>query len=67
MESEFNDILDVKNFYIKYWNQLFVLGVMGVRIGVVDWFNDFEKNIYVLWGWNGFNNNFFSKEIGGIS
>ena len=38
-ESEFNDILDAKNPYTKYWNQLPVLGVMGVRTGVVDWFN----------------------------
>ncbi len=30
-ESEFNDIMDVKNPYTKYWNQLPVLGVMGVR------------------------------------
>ena len=66
-ESEFNDILDVKNPYTKYWNQLPVLGVMGVRTGVVDWFNDPEKNIHAPWGWNGFNNNFFSKETGGIS
>lgn len=28
-ESEFNDILDAKNPYTKYWNQLPVLGVMG--------------------------------------
>lgn len=66
-ESEFNDILDAKNPYTKYWNQLPVLGVMGVRTGVVDWFNDPEKNIHAPWGWNGFNNNFFSKETGGIS
>ena len=66
-ESEFNDILDVKNPYTKYWNQLPVLGVMGVRTGVVDWVNDSEKNIHAPWGWNGFNNNFFSKETGGIS
>ena len=64
-ESEFNDILDVKNPYTKYWNQLPVLGVMGVRTGVVDWVNDSEKNIHAPWGWNGFNNNFFSKETGG--
>ena len=54
-ESEFNDILDVKNPYTKYWNQLPVLGVMGVRTGVVDWVNDSEKNIHAQWGWNGFN------------
>lgn len=49
-ESEFNDILDAKNPYTKYWNQLPVLGVMGVRTGVVDWFNDPEKTFMLHGG-----------------
>ena len=49
-ESEFNDILDAKNPYTKYWNQLPVLGVMGVRTGVVDWFNDPGKKTFMLHG-----------------
>lgn len=63
-ESEFYNIMDEKNPYTKYWNQLPVLGVMGVRTGVVDWYIGEKKN---PWGWDGVNNNFFSEETGGIS
>lgn len=62
--SEYNDILDVDNPYTKYWNELPVLGVMGVRTGLVDWQDPQQKSPF---GWDGFNNNFFSEETGGIN
>ena len=39
----------MKNPYTKYWNQLPVLGVMGVRTGVVDWLM-ILKRIFMLHG-----------------
>lgn len=65
-EAEYNEILDVKNPYTKFWNVLPVLGVMGVRTGVVDWCREEDGTSYP-WGWDGANNNFYSKETGGIS
>ena len=62
--AEFDDILNVDNPYTKYWNQLPVLGIMGVRTDLVDWIPDAEYN---PWGWDGVNNNFFSQETGGIN
>lgn len=59
-ETEFDDILDTDNPYTKYWNELPVLGIMGVRTGVVDWFDG-------PLGWDGYGNNFFSKQTGGIN
>lgn len=63
--SEFTDILNADNPYTKYWNQLPVLGIMGVRTGVVDWVN--SSDYTGPWGWDGVRNNFFSKETGGIN
>jgi hypothetical protein len=59
--SEFDNILDGSNPYQTYWNQLPVLGVMGVRTGVVDWYNGQPM------GWDGSRNNFYSRETGGIN
>jgi hypothetical protein len=59
--SEFDNILDSNNPYTTYWNQLPVLGVMGVRTGVVDWYNGQPM------GWSGARNNFYSQETGGIN
>jgi hypothetical protein len=59
--DEFDNILDGSNPYQTYWNQLPVLGVMGVRTGVVDWYNGQPM------GWDGARNNFYSKETGGIN
>ncbi len=61
--AEYDDILSVKNPYDKYWNELPVLGIMGVMTGVVDWPVDIEKGPL---GWNGHSNNFYSDEKGGI-
>lgn len=65
-EAETNAILDAKNPYTEYWGKLPVLGVMGIRTGLVEWINDKEKGIDAPLGWDGVNNNFFSKETGGI-
>jgi hypothetical protein len=59
--SEFDNILDSSNPYSTYWNDLPVLGVMGVRTGVVDWYNGGAA------GWDGNRSNFYSKQTGGIS
>ena len=60
--SSFNAILNVENPYRTYWNQYPVLSVMGATTGVVDWPVDASQ----LWGWDGYSNNFYSEEKGGI-
>lgn len=59
----FDAILDAENPYRTYWNQYPVLSMMGATTGVVDWPMDATN----LWGWDGYSNNFFSEEKGGIS
>lgn len=59
----FDKILIAENPYTQYWNQYPVLGVLGVTTGVVDWPLDATQ----LWGWNGYSNNFYSQERGGIN
>lgn len=61
--TQFDDILASDNRYTKYWNKLPVLGVMGVATGVVDWPEGSDRPL----GWDGYNNNFFSRETGGIN
>lgn len=60
--SDFDAVLDAEKPYNNYWNKYPVLGIMGVMTGLVDW----DDNLGVI-GWNGYSNNFFSKETGGIS
>ena len=59
--TEFDAMLDANNPYQSYWNKYPVLGVMGAMTGVVDFPDD------AVIGWDGYSNNFFSKETGGIS
>ena len=59
----FDNILTSENPYRQYWNKYPVLGVLGVTTGVVDW----PKDATQLWGWNGYSNNFYSQEKGGIN
>ncbi len=61
--SEYDDILDANNPYEKYWYDLPLLGMMGVKTGVVDWPVDIEDGPL---GWDGYRNNFYSDEEGGI-
>ena len=61
--SSFDDILAAQNPYKQYWNQYPVLSVMGATTGVVDW----PEGATELWGWDGYSNNFYSEEKGGIS
>jgi len=61
--SGFDAILKAPNPYTQYWNQYPVLSVLGVTTGVVDWPMDATQ----LWGWDGYSNNFYSEEKGGIS
>ena len=59
--SAFDNILDAENPYREYWNKYPVLGVLGATTGVVDFF---EGSVM---GWDGYSNNFYSEERGGIS
>jgi hypothetical protein len=59
----FDNILTSENPYRQYWNRYPVLGVLGATTGVVDW----PKDETQLWGWNGYSNNFYSQEKGGIN
>ena len=62
-------LLDAENPYKKYWRSynnpdyLPVLGVMGARTGVVDFYDYYGG----FMGWNSENNNFYSEEKGGIN
>ena len=58
----FDDILAQDNPYKANWNKFPVLGVMGVKTGLVDWPLEAEH----LYGWDGYDNNFHSEESGGI-
>ena len=59
----FDNILTSENPYRQYWNKYPVLGVLGATTGVVDW----PKDATQLWGWNGYSNNFYCQERGGIN
>lgn len=61
--GSFDDILAANNPYSEYWNKYPVLGVLGVTTGLVDWPN----NVTQPMGWDGYNNNFYSEEKGGIN
>lgn len=51
------------NPYTKYWNKYSALGMMAIRTGAVNW----PKGASGPMGWDGYNNNFYSKESGGIN
>lgn len=59
--SSFDNILDAQNPYREYWNKYPVLGMMGATTGVVDLVDG------KMWGWDGYSNNFYSEERGGIN
>jgi len=59
--SAFDEILASKNPYREYWNQYPLLGVLGATTGVVDFYNG------KVVGWDGYSNNFYSEERGGIN
>ena len=58
--SDFDYILKSENPYVQFWNKYPVLGVLGTTTGVVDFYDG-----QVL-GWNGYSNNYYSQEKGGI-
>lgn len=58
--TDFNHILDAENPYRQYWNVYPVLGVLGATTGVVDYYDG-------VLGWDGYSNNFYSEERGGIN
>ncbi len=58
-----DQVLGAQNPYMQNWNKLPVLGVLGALTGVVDWPEGGDR----VYGWDGANNNFFSKETGGIN
>lgn len=55
-------LLDAENPYKKYWGKLPVLGVMGATTGLVDW----PEGETGFLGWDGYSNNYYSEEKGGI-
>ncbi|WP_455674391.1 hypothetical protein [Phocaeicola sp.] len=60
------DVMDAKNPYVdNQFNNYSILPIMGLRTGVIDWYKDGQLD--GLYGWDGYNNNFYSKETGGIS
>ena len=59
--SDFDYILDAENPYMQFWNKYPVLGVLGATTGVVDFYDD------NMLGWDGYSNNFYSQEKGGIN
>ena len=56
-------LLDEKNPYKKYWGKLPVLGILGATTGLVDW----PEGETGFIGWDGYSNNYYSEEKGGIS
>ena len=58
--ESFDQILNSENPYRQYWNRYPVLSVLGATTGVVDYYNG-------VLGWDGYSNNYFSKESGYIS
>lgn len=60
-ETSFAQILDAENPYRTYWNKYPVLGMMGATTGVVDCYQG------EVMGWDGYGNNFYSTEKGGIN
>lgn len=61
-EADFNNLINTENPYSKYWSQYPVLGILGAKTGVIDWVGNTGK----VMGWDGYNNNYYSKETGGI-
>lgn len=59
-EASFDALLDAENPYRKYWDSYPVLGILGARTGVIDFFDG------SMLGWDGYSNNFYSEERGGI-
>ena len=57
---DFDMILKADNPYRQYWNKYPVLGVLGATTGVVDYYDG-------VLGWDGYSNNFYSEERGGIN
>ena len=58
--ESFNAILDAENPYRTYWNRYPVLSMLGATTGVVDYFDG------AVLGWDGYSNNFYSEERGGV-
>ena len=59
--ASFDALLKAENPYRTYWDRYPVLGIMGSMTGVVDFFDG------SVLGWDGYSNNYFSQEKGGIS
>ena len=59
--AAFDNILDAQNPYREFWNKYPVLGVLGATTGVIDYFDG------AVMGWDGYSNNFYSQEKGGIN
>lgn len=64
-QDKANAVLDANNPYVDGFSDYSILPIMGLRTGVIDWYKDDSFN--GLLGWDGLNNNFYSKETGGIN
>ena len=58
--ASFDALLNAGNPYRTYWDRYPVLGMMGAMTGVVDFYNG------AMLGWDGYSNNYYSQEKGGI-
>ena len=70
--ASFDAIRNAENPYRQYWNQYPVLSVMGATTRVVEWYTPTTTDSGLpmeglLLGWDGYANNFYSEEKGGIS
>ena len=70
--ASFDAIWNAENPYRQYWNQYPVLSVMGATTKVVEWYTPTTTDSGLpmeglLLGWDGYANNFYSEEKGGIS
>ena len=74
-ETKFDLILKPQNPYWERLNEYPALSIMGARTGLVDWNVEYDPNYQgddafkkiPLLGWDGYRNNFFSQEKGGIN
>ena len=58
--DEIAQINKADNPFTKYWDRYPVMGIMGLRTGLVD------NNNGTVQGWNGYNNYYFARESGGV-
>ncbi len=58
--DEIAEINAADNPFTKYWDRYPIMGIMGLRTGLVD------DNGGVVQGWKGYNNNYYGRESGSL-